>query len=71
MVSIIDLDKGDEVWFVPPNRKMATIGEVVDLSWNFKGEKESATVLVGTDKIKVEIDDTYKIAIGRKYNAKD
>lgn len=71
MPKIIDLDEKDFIWFVPPNSQLSYYGYVKELKWNFEGEKESAVIIIGDDEIEVEIDDTYQIAIGRKYNAKD
>ncbi|MGM8203480.1 MULTISPECIES: hypothetical protein [Bacteria] len=71
MPKIIDLDEKDFIWFVPPNSQLSYYGYVKELKWNFEGEKESAIITIGDDEIEVEIDDTYQIAIGRKYNAKD
>ena len=44
-------------------------GYVKELKWNFEGVKESAVIIID-DEIEVEIDDTYQIAIGRKYYEK-
>ncbi|MDU0433889.1 hypothetical protein QVA48_01525 [Staphylococcus haemolyticus] len=71
MPKIIDLDEKDFIWFVPPNSQLSYYGYVKELKWNFEGEKESAIITIGDDEIEVEIDDTYQIAIGRKYNAKN
>lgn len=67
---IIDLDKGDFIWFIPPNSQMSYYGYVKELKWNFEGVKESAVITIDNDEIEVEIDDTYQIAIGRKYYEK-
>lgn len=66
---VIDLDKGDFIWFIPPNSQMNYYGYVKELKWNFEGVKESAIITID-DEIEVEIDDTYQIAIGRKYYEK-
>ncbi|MEW1685838.1 hypothetical protein [Streptomyces sp. NPDC093594] len=49
---------------------MSYYGYVKELKWNFEGVKESAVITIGNDEIEVEIDDTYQIAIGRKYYEK-
>lgn len=66
---IIYLDKGDFIWFIPPNSQMSYYGYVKELKWNFEGVKESAVITID-DEIEVEIDDAYQIAIGRKYYEK-
>lgn len=69
MPKVIDLDKGDFIRFIPLNSQMNYYGYVKELKWNFEGVKESAVIIID-DEIEVEIDDTYQIAIGRKYNEK-
>lgn len=69
-MKIIDLDLDDEVWFIYPQGSISYPGIVKQLNWNLEKDSKPTAIIdiAGND---VEIDDTYQIAIGRKYNAKD
>ncbi|MCR6086837.1 hypothetical protein [Staphylococcus aureus] len=69
-MKITDLDLGDEVWFIYPQGTISYPGIVKQLNWNFEKDSKPTAIIdvAGND---VEIDDTYQIAIGRKYNAED